>query len=50
MLDESDFEAIDSLSANDLWIAATALANQVPVVTRNDREFSRVQGLQVLSY
>lgn len=38
------------IGANDLWIAATALANQVRVVTRNDREFSRVQGLQVLGY
>ena len=38
------------IGANDLWIAATALANKVSVVTRNDHEFSRVQGLQVLSY
>lgn len=38
------------IGANDLWIAATALANDVPVVTRNDREFSRVEGLQVFAY
>ncbi len=38
------------IGANDLWIAATALANQTPVVTRNNREFSRVEGLMVLSY
>lgn len=38
------------IGANDLWIAATALANGVPVVTRNDREFSRVEGLKVFGY
>ncbi len=38
------------IGANDLWIAATALANDVPVVTRNDREFSRVEDLKVFGY
>ena len=38
------------IGANDLWIAATGLAHQLPVVTRNAREFDRVPGLQVLSY
>lgn len=38
------------IGANDLWIASTALANGVAVVTRNSREFSRVEGLKVLSY
>jgi tRNA(fMet)-specific endonuclease VapC len=38
------------IGANDLWIAATALANNVPIVTRNDRDFSRVEGLQVFGY
>lgn len=38
------------IGANDLWIAATALANKVPVVTRNDREYSRVRGLTVIAY
>jgi tRNA(fMet)-specific endonuclease VapC len=38
------------IGANDLWIASTALANGVAVVTRNHREFSRVNGLEVLSY
>ncbi|MGJ3243568.1 MAG: type II toxin-antitoxin system VapC family toxin [Opitutales bacterium] len=38
------------IGANDLWIAATALANDVPVVTRNDREFSGVEGLKVFGY
>ena len=38
------------IGANDLWIAATALANGVAVVTRNESEFSRVDGLRVLGY
>jgi predicted nucleic acid-binding protein len=36
--------------ANDLWIAATALANGMPVVTRNVKHFQRVPGLSVISY
>jgi tRNA(fMet)-specific endonuclease VapC len=31
----------------DLLIAATALANNMVIVTHNTREFSRVEGLQV---
>lgn len=38
------------IGANDLWIAATALANDQPIVTRNADEFGRVPGLEVLSY
>lgn len=38
------------IGANDLWIAATALANRMPVVTRNAGEFSRVTGLEVIGY
>ncbi len=38
------------IGANDLWIASTALANGVAVVTRNHREFSRVSDLRVISY
>jgi tRNA(fMet)-specific endonuclease VapC len=38
------------IGANDMWIAATALANGLPIVTRNSNEFDRVAGLQVLSY
>jgi tRNA(fMet)-specific endonuclease VapC len=38
------------IGANDLWIAASALANQTPLVTRNAREFRRVPGLEVLAY
>ncbi len=38
------------IGANDIWIAATALANDQPIVTRNHEEFRRVNGLEVLSY
>ncbi len=38
------------IGANDLWIAATALANDMPVVTRNVTEFRRVPSLEVLKY
>ncbi len=35
------------IGANDMWIAATALANSYGVVTNNHDEFSRVPGLSV---
>ena len=38
------------IGSNDLWIAATAIANGMPLVTRNQRHFQRVPRLQVLSY
>lgn len=38
------------IGANDMWIAATALANGQPLVTRNVDEFRRVSDLEVLSY
>jgi tRNA(fMet)-specific endonuclease VapC len=38
------------IGANDSWIAATALANQMPVVTRNVEHFRRVPGLEVETY
>ena len=37
------------LGENDLWIAATGLYYELPLVTR-DAAFSRVPGLRVLSY
>lgn len=38
------------IGANDLWIAATALAYEMPLVTRDRRHFARVPGLSVRSY
>ena len=38
------------IGANDLWIAATALAYQMPVVTNNLEHFRRVPHLEVESY
>jgi tRNA(fMet)-specific endonuclease VapC len=38
------------IGANDLWIAATALAFQMPIVTRNAEHFRRVPGLEVEGY
>ncbi len=38
------------IGANDLWIAAAAIKNKIPLVTRNTREFRRVPGLEVLTY
>jgi len=35
------------IGGNDLWIAATALAYRMPVVTRNARHYRRVPGLVV---
>ncbi len=38
------------IGPNDLWIAATALASGIPILTRNVNEFKRVPGLSILSY
>ncbi|MBI2894114.1 MAG: type II toxin-antitoxin system VapC family toxin [Deltaproteobacteria bacterium] len=38
------------IGANDLWIAATAIAYEIPVVTRNAKHYRRVPGLSVLEY
>lgn len=35
------------IGANDLLIAAIALANQLTIVTHNTREFSRIQNLHI---
>ncbi len=38
------------IGTNDLWIAATAMGEQLPLVTRNTDHFTRVEGLQVRGY
>ena len=38
------------VGANDLWIAAAAIAHQLPLLTRNVRELSRVAELKVIDY
>ena len=38
------------IGPNDLWIAATALAHGLPVLTRNTKEFSRIKSLQLVDY
>ena len=38
------------IGGNDLWIAATAVAHGMPVVTRNTRHYRRVPGLDVRGY
>ncbi len=38
------------IGANDLWIAAIAIRNEVELVTRNARHFRRVPGLRVDTY
>lgn len=35
---------------NDLWIAATALAHGYPLVTRNGKDFDRIENLNVQHY
>ncbi len=35
---------------HDLWIAAAALEKEIPLLTRNIHEFSRVPGLRVVNY
>ena len=37
------------IGANDMWIAATALTHEVPLLTANTNEFQRVAGLEVIS-
>ncbi len=38
------------IGQNDLWIAATALAHDRAIVTRNTSEFTRVPGLEVREF
>ena len=38
------------IGTNDLWIAASSLRHDLPLVTANVAEFRRVDGLQVVAY
>lgn len=38
------------IGPHDLWIAATALQHQLPLLTQNVNEFRRVAGLQMVDY
>jgi tRNA(fMet)-specific endonuclease VapC len=40
----------EMISANDLWIAAHALASGLTLVTNNEKEFRRVRGLKVQNW
>jgi len=35
---------------HDVWVAATAMIREMPLVTRNTRHFHRIPGLQLLPY
>jgi predicted nucleic acid-binding protein len=38
------------IGSNDLWIAATARAYSIAIVTRNADHFQRVPGIEVVAY
>lgn len=38
------------IGANDLWIAATALDCEFPLVTANAHHFGRIEGLRIITY
>ena len=39
-----------AVGLNDLWVGATALTHDVPLLTRNVKEQSLIEGLQVIDY
>ncbi len=39
-----------AVGPNDLWIGAAAIQAGLPLLTRNARELSRIEGLQVIDY
>ncbi|MFP4157559.1 MAG: type II toxin-antitoxin system VapC family toxin [Opitutales bacterium] len=38
------------IGSNDLWIAATAVQHELPLVTRNIDHFKRIPGLEIVPY
>jgi predicted nucleic acid-binding protein len=47
-LQEENAASYSAIGQNDLWIAATALYFDKPLVTRNRRHFEAIAGLRVL--
>lgn len=47
-LQEGNIRAYHAVGQNDLWIAATAVANDKPLVTRNCRHFEAVSALRIV--
>ncbi|HET8941183.1 MAG TPA: type II toxin-antitoxin system VapC family toxin [Rudaea sp.] len=43
-------ESRAAVGINDIWIAASAIEHKLPLLTRNVREFKRVEGLDVVDY
>ncbi|MFM8720545.1 MAG: type II toxin-antitoxin system VapC family toxin, partial [Chthoniobacterales bacterium] len=37
------------IGQNDLWIAAVAMANGLPLVSRNKRHFGKIEGLKLIA-
>ncbi len=40
----------ETIGNNDLWIAAHALASELTLVTKNEKEFRRVRGLKIQNW
>lgn len=38
------------IGTNDLWIAAASIRHGIPLVTANTRDFTRIEGLDVVVY
>ncbi len=47
-LQEENAASYHATGQNDLWIAAVALENDTPLVTRNRRHFDAVSGLRIV--
>jgi predicted nucleic acid-binding protein len=47
-LQQDALESYRATGQNDLWIAAAALGNDKPLVTRNRRHFDAVSGLRIV--
>lgn len=38
-----------NVSISDAWIAATAISLQIPLVTNNEKDFQKINGLTIIS-